>query len=280
LSIRILAVDQDELQREVLCRFLSCQGFEVDAAGDAPSARRAAQTGCFDCIVMDYGLAASAGEALALGGDGAGSRLIGLSAGMDDVLTAASREADVFDVVLRKPWDPGALLHAVTQGDISPAAAGGDAAVRQPSTPAEGEAARILVVDDDDVFRQLIASALQNAGHEVLTAPNGFRALLLIRRFVFDVVLLDFNLPDLDGVAIAKLTCDLVRAPARPRLIALTATPERVAERQGLFVSHFDDIISKAAGLLPVLEAVQRCAAMRQPGSSFLKKRSKRLLRL
>jgi CheY-like chemotaxis protein len=137
-----------------------------------------------------------------------------------------------------------------------------------------------LVVDDDDVFRQLIASALQNAGHEVLTAPNGFRALLLIRRFVFDVVLLDFNLPDLDGVAIAKLTCDLVRAPARPRLIALTATPERVAERQGLFVSHFDDIISKAAGLLPVLEAVQRCAAMRQPGSSFLKKRSKRLLRL
>lgn len=65
--------------------------------------------------------------------------------------------------------------------------------------------ARILVTDDEDSMRQLVARAIAMDGHEVLTAQDGAEALDIITRDngAFDLLLTDIKMPVMDGIALA-----------------------------------------------------------------------------
>ncbi|RMF85604.1 MAG: sigma-54-dependent Fis family transcriptional regulator, partial [Nitrospinota bacterium] len=63
---------------------------------------------------------------------------------------------------------------------------------------------RILVVDDERDNRELLQEALQEEGYEVETAPDGSKALELIRRRHFHVVLSDLIMPEMSGVELLK----------------------------------------------------------------------------
>jgi class 3 adenylate cyclase len=72
-----------------------------------------------------------------------------------------------------------------------------------------GEAGRVLVVDDNKVSRLLLARGLEQQGHSVAFAENGRQALDMLRRQPYDVVLMDVQMPELDGPhALAALTSD------------------------------------------------------------------------
>ena len=57
----------------------------------------------------------------------------------------------------------------------------------------------MLVVEDDDDVRKLIALTLQEEGYEVLTAHDGYHALRIVATGRPDLIVLDFGLPHLDG---------------------------------------------------------------------------------
>ena len=59
---------------------------------------------------------------------------------------------------------------------------------------------RILVVDDEADIVELLREVLEADGYVVDTAPDAGEALRLIRQNIYDLALLDFNLPDMDGV--------------------------------------------------------------------------------
>ena len=63
----------------------------------------------------------------------------------------------------------------------------------------------VMVVEDDDFARKLILKALDGTGYEVLLAPDGATALGLVRRIRPDLILMDVNLPDIDGVALTQM---------------------------------------------------------------------------
>ncbi len=63
---------------------------------------------------------------------------------------------------------------------------------------------RLLVVDDDPESCEVLAEALQAEGYEVATAPGGQAALHLANERVFDVVISDIRMPDLDGMALLR----------------------------------------------------------------------------
>jgi class 3 adenylate cyclase len=65
-------------------------------------------------------------------------------------------------------------------------------------------AARLLVVDDNKVNRLLLARSLEIQGHHVASAENGRVALELLRREVFDLVLLDMEMPEMDGFQVLE----------------------------------------------------------------------------
>lgn len=92
---------------------------------------------------------------------------------------------------------------------------------------------RILVVDDDASIREMIALALEEDGHEVLTASEGESALAIIAESAPDVILLDTRMPVMDGREFARKYQEL--PSGRAPVIVLTAIedPEATAAELG-----------------------------------------------
>jgi CheY-like chemotaxis protein len=86
---------------------------------------------------------------------------------------------------------------------------------------------RILLVEDDPTVAEVIASLLRARGHHVTHAAHGLAALAQTAADVFDVGLLDLDLPGLDGLALARqLRTQAFNAP----LVAVTARADAEAE--------------------------------------------------
>jgi two-component system, OmpR family, response regulator len=123
-------------------------------------------------------------------------------------------------------------------------------------------AARVLLVDDEPKLRESIAEGLRLEGWAVSTAATGAEALALFRGNEFDLLVLDWMLPDIDGMEILRR----VRAHA-PRLpvLMITArcspTDQATAFRNGAtgFLTKpfaFDDLLVRSGALIaPALRA-------------------------
>ena len=104
-------------------------------------------------------------------------------------------------------------------------------------------AATILVVEDEPAIQELIAYNLKQAGHLPLRADNAEQALNLISNALPDLVLLDWMLPGLSGIELARR----LRADKRTRsipIIMLTARSDEQDKLQGLETGA-DDYITK-----------------------------------
>ena len=70
---------------------------------------------------------------------------------------------------------------------------------------------KILVADDDNVSRLVLASLLKRQGHEVIAAENGLKAWDTFQKDVFPVLILDWLMPEMDGLALCRKVRTLVR---------------------------------------------------------------------
>lgn len=105
--------------------------------------------------------------------------------------------------------------------------------------------ANVLVVDDDAVVRQTVADALRVAGHSSIEADSGAKAIELATKSSFDLVVLDINMPWVDGFTVLENIRR--RRPSLP-IIMLTARDERDDVIRGLKLGA-DDYIRKPFGL-------------------------------
>ena len=122
---------------------------------------------------------------------------------------------------------------------------------------------RVLLVDDNRVNRRVFTRILESAGHEVLTAENGEKALDVLEREAsrLDVVLMDFNMPELDGIEATKLFRMMtIGNDARLPIIGLTADASaqadarwRDADMDGCLIKPVDP-----AALLDAIDAMAR----------------------
>jgi DNA-binding response OmpR family regulator len=88
---------------------------------------------------------------------------------------------------------------------------------------------RFLIVDDDARFRTLARIFLEAAGYAVVAeAADGAEALLAVRRTAPDAVLLDVQLPDVDGLALARA---LAESDSGLRIILTSTDPTLVSPR-------------------------------------------------
>jgi two-component system NtrC family sensor kinase len=100
---------------------------------------------------------------------------------------------------------------------------------------------RILVVDDESIIAQLMADVLTGDGYDVDTAPNGLAALELIGRRVYDLVLSDLRMPEMDGLdrKLERSRPDLAR-----RFVFVTGTSEHTDYR-GLITDIAAPVLTK-----------------------------------
>ncbi|MEN9956951.1 MAG: hypothetical protein RIR46_559 [Actinomycetota bacterium] len=110
---------------------------------------------------------------------------------------------------------------------------------------ANTSAARILVVDDEDVLRDMLGDALRLSGFEVLEAADGSSALSVLRQEKVDLIVSDVNMPGMDGYEmLTHLRAQGDNTPA----IMLTARRERQDVTKGLKLGA-DDYVTKPFGL-------------------------------
>jgi len=89
--------------------------------------------------------------------------------------------------------------------------------------------ANILAVDDDEKIRELLSTLLRRKGHHVLTASHGQKGIDVFRRERPDVTILDFEMPDMDGLAVLRQIREInPRAP----VIMLTGAGTEAREKQ------------------------------------------------
>lgn len=124
---------------------------------------------------------------------------------------------------------------------------------------------RVLIVEDNARSLKLVRDLLRASGFETLEALTGEQAIALAQVHRPDLVLLDVQLPDLDGVAVLK------RLRTRPataaiRIVALTAYAMN-EDRDRFLSMGFDGYLSKPIDILSFPDAVRRfCARVYQEG--------------
>lgn len=114
-------------------------------------------------------------------------------------------------------------------------------------------AGRVLVVDDDDTIRELIATALSDEGYEIQTAAHGADALDLIARWSPDLILLDMRMPVMDGWEFSEAYRQLP-GPLAP-IVVLTAGRDAASSASQVAAAGF---VSKPFDLNGLLEVVAR----------------------
>lgn len=104
---------------------------------------------------------------------------------------------------------------------------------------------RILVAEDDETIRQLMVTLLSRAGMECVTVDNGRKAVEAWEREQFDRVIMDVQMPVMDGLTATRLIREKEREAGRHTpIIAITA--HAMAEDKDLcFDAGMDDYISK-----------------------------------
>jgi CheY-like chemotaxis protein len=115
---------------------------------------------------------------------------------------------------------------------------------------------KILVVDDNNVLLIVVSKMLSLLGYEVSSADSGANGLNVFRKTNFDIVLSDYDMPGMDGVAFA---CSVKKCSPRTRVVIMTgAGRETVFSRKSTAV---DEVISKPFTLAEIDETIQNVSA-------------------
>jgi two-component system sensor histidine kinase BarA len=124
---------------------------------------------------------------------------------------------------------------------------------------ATGMAKRVLVVEDDPTNQLIVCNMLRNAGFATHTADNGAMALDFLSHQTVDVVLMDWQMPDMDGLEVTRL----LRAGVAGRfatvvpVIALTANAF-AEDRAACLAAGMNDYLTKPVLMTSLVAAVQR----------------------
>ena len=267
-GLRALVVDDNATNREVLLSYLSGWGVDACAAANAGSAiqqasEAAGQGQPFDFAILDYKLpgmnGVDLGRALRAVPALARMRLLLLTSLGRPGQAASAKDAGV-DAFLTKPVRKRALesaLRALTRGGAD-GEAPTDSRHEAMAVDLHAPDARVLVVEDNLVNQHVISAMLQRHGCQIEVVENGLLALEAVARAAFDVILMDCQMPVMDGyTATMELRAREAGKPGRMPVIALTA--EALAgERERCLAAGMDDFLTKP------LRPPQLAAALRR----------------
>ncbi|MGJ7581083.1 sigma-54-dependent transcriptional regulator [Variovorax sp. RHLX14] len=125
--------------------------------------------------------------------------------------------------------------------------------------------ARILIVDDDDAFRETLAETLQSLGHETFQADGGAEGVAVTQRTRFDAVFLDHRMPGMDGLE--TLTAMQARLARLPPVIVLTAYASGGNTIEAMRLGAFDHL-TKPISRDAVIEVLTRALHSEAPATA------------
>ena len=117
---------------------------------------------------------------------------------------------------------------------------------------------RILLAEDHPVNQKVVRLMLERLGYRADIAGNGLEVLEAFRRQLYDVVLMDIQMPELNGLQATQRLRATLNAEDQPHIIALTANAIG-GEQSEYLAAGMDDYLSKPVNVLQLREALEKC---------------------
>jgi PAS domain S-box-containing protein len=167
--------------------------------------------------------------------------------------------------LLVKPIKQSDLLNAMTQALGVGLSEPGVPDTPLSARPDEAPARRVLLAEDGVVNQQVAVALLAKRGHPVVVVENGKEAVEAVKRGDFDVVLMDVQMPVMDGLTAART----IRARERNTgghipIIALTADAT-TADRERCLAAGMDDYVAKPFRAAELFRAIEQSSPLVQP---------------
>jgi PAS domain S-box-containing protein len=254
----VLIVDDLEVNLRILSRQLESWGMVVQTARSAAEAIKYLEgRRLFDCGILDMQMPGMDGIQLAAEiHQRKGYEMLPL------VLLTSLGAQDVpdrgFKACLTKPVKSSQLLRVLT--DLLRGKAEVSKVTKVAIDPEMGKRRplRILLAEDNPVNQKVALKILEKMGYRADTAGNGLEALQALERQGYDVVLMDVQMPEMDGVEATARIRERFNSETRPWIIALTANALTGDKDKYLGVG-MDDYVSKPVKPEDLAEALSRC---------------------
>lgn len=275
---RLLIVDDNATNRRILTMLADSWGMiyrETGLPSEALSWVRRGER--FDVAVLDMQMPEMDGATLAA----ALHRELGAETLPLVMLTSLGRRevedsTAEFAAFLNKPLKPSLLFNTLVdilapEGTRTPAVAQPKGATFDASM-AERTPLRILLAEDNATNQKLALRLLARMGYRADVAANGLEALDALERQPYDVILMDMQMPEMDGLEATRVIHRRFPEEIHPYIVAMTANAME-EDRQACLAAGMDDYVSKPVrveSLIAALEAGAEAAARKRAGPPAL----------
>jgi signal transduction histidine kinase/CheY-like chemotaxis protein len=182
-------------------------------------------------------------------------------------LSTAGRDLDrrLFDSTVNKPVKAGVLLRLVAELTQLRAAPAPDAPVPVPAAPLKS-GLRVLLADDNPVNQKVAAHLLKKLGAHVHCVGNGVEALQALCDFDFDVVLMDCQMPEMDGYEATRRLRQGGAEYRNPQIPVIALTANAFAtDREQCLAAGMNDFLTKPIERIRLEEALMRALPAAAP---------------
>ena len=265
---RALIVDDNETNRKFLAMLAATWGLHTRLAADATEALRCLDGGeTFDFAILDMQMPGMDGASLAVA---IKQRtwlahlplVLATSMGTSHLST---EQRGLFTAVLNKPlrssvlYDAIAILYAKPDPDRTTGAA-----IRATAGEALGarHPLRVLVAEDNSVNQKVAVKLLQRSGYRADVVANGKEALEAVHRQSYDVVFMDVQMPEMDGLTATRQMRGSIPRDQAPWIVAMTANALE-GDREICLAAGMDDYLPKPVRSEELERALLACAAAR-----------------
>ncbi|MBI4860257.1 MAG: response regulator [Candidatus Riflebacteria bacterium] len=263
---RLLVVDDNETNRRILTLQSRSWGMESVAVPSGPEALALLRSGeRFDLALLDMNMPEMDGVMLAREirdvVDRSSLPMVMLTSMGDRV-----PDAEVyFAACLTKPVKASQLYNVLVQVMAHEVVAPTPAVEASRFDPNTGKRhpLRILLVEDNAVNQRMALIMLERLGYLADVAGNGLEALEALHRQSYDVVLMDVQMPELDGLEATRRIHVELPAGTIPRIVAMTANALK-EDRDECLAAGMHDYISKPIQIAELVAALLRCAPLGQ----------------
>ncbi len=260
-----LVVDDNRNNRRILARLLRSWGMRVRTAESAAAAlEQLAADGLPDLALLDMQMPGMDGGSLArrIRRDWPDSQLPMLL--LTSLGAEESRVEDVdFAAVLTKPPKLAQLFGAVLEalGEESEAVLDPEPQPRRLDPElARRHPLRILVVEDNAINQKVALKILERLGYRADLASDGQEAIDALDRQGYEVLLMDLQMPNVDGLEAARRIRQELDEARQPQIVAMTAYASP-GDRDRCLAAGMDDYMSKPVRIEELVAVLRRCSA-------------------
>jgi len=255
LGKRLLVVDDNATNRRILALQTQRWGM-VCVDTEAPAqALQLLQRERFDLAILDMHMPDMDGATLAARIREAGHTLPLV---LFSSLGRLENTGGLFAATLAKPLHQSQLfdtLVTLLSGERFSAAAPSMAKPKIDAALAARHPLRILLAEDNVVNQKLALRLLQQMGYRADLASNGIEAIECIERQPYDVVLMDVQMPDMDGLEASRRITARWQPNERPRIVAMTANAMQ-GDREECLAAGMDDYVTKPIRVEALVQAL------------------------